>query len=932
MDVTEGGTRPAPMMALPSRLYHIGAVSYGLNRERFCVEGRVSFAFTAPDDAHPTRVMTRVRLDPLELDASEAAAASIDVVFQGLWRVACAGIAMGDIIRVLNARVGKSDDVEVNAVQLTLADGFGGLIVMMQTGSSVRELVPLMAAQGERLEEGLVSLDPGLNGGGSRGGGLAGSDSAGGGSAGGGSAGGGGGGPALGGLKTGASSKSASTGGAPVNRGLAGSAPASEGLTGSQEMGGAGRATGIGTRGGGVMPGRRQAVRRGGVTGGRRVAGSGERVGSYYQYTPVAELWKRVEDNNFAKDEKFHVYGIVIDARAPCSTRGDGMRSEMVIADESSTSGTGAGDALKTITVYRFEKNPLDAIPFRSVGDVVRCHRLLLEKYDDPHTGQRFIQGKAKFYSTFLLWPFEQEGFQPLATKEPVRLPTDTGPHPNVTHTMTPLDQRRIKALKHWSRSFFSNAQISRRPFLRTVLDVVNAPPHADFITKSFDLICCFEGEPSIRTVTPGHINCIISDGLARNTPQERRLVVESEISQLHAEKASSYSFVDCSPSWGLRPRAVPLWLLIRDARVQFRNSGPVILLSVSKHTSTLIWHPAFSPEVRLIQAKYAASSNLVPPPASIQNASQLLQPLPTSGYGGTTLPEQAQRPQPPALPPPQQQQQPQSQQAGFSHTVRAAALQALVQAGRAASTSAPGAVALTLREPGVSTGLQTTSILDHTPASTAAQRAEDVSAAARRKALEERLAIPRPVITTNANDKVALCSISEMVLRMKHRKQVAFRLRVRVHSLIVPWDVRLACRPWCETCSEFLFVPSDSREFACATCKASFRGTGDANLKWAYMVSLCLEDEGGAHIQGFISGVEGSQFFKDVAPTNLMRNKVQYARVAEYLRVILEPDSRLDCSVKPYEFEDQYGVYHVACKIFGTSLLSDLLPARPEP
>jgi len=97
---------------------------------------------------------------------------------------------------------------------------------------------------------------------------------------------------------------------------------------------------------------------------------------------------------------------------------------------------------------------------------------------------------------------------------------------------------------------------------------------------------------------------------------------------------------------------------------------------------------------------------------------------------------------------------------------------------------------------------------------------------------------------------------------------------------------------------------------------------------QWAYMVRLNLEDESGGRIEGWIEGKEGTDFFDGVSPTNLLRSKEARQAVSNCLKKVLNPQNRLDCSVMPYEYEDENGVALVACKIFATRLLGEVVSA----
>lgn len=331
-----------------------------------------------------------------------------------------------------------------------------------------------------------------------------------------------------------------------------------------------------------------------------------------YSYTPIAELWARTESSTAvpSRGEKVNFYGVVMDCRAPCTTRGPDLRCEVVVADESSLL-TGE---LKTMAIYCFEKNPSDCIPFRSVGDVIRAHRIHVGRYNDPVTGSSTVQGVGRFYSTFLLWSHEGSDFLPIASRDPVPVPT-SGRSGNqaITHMVTSQDRDKITLLRNWASAYLFRRHRVERPYLRSVLEVKGAHPSAEFLTKSFDLLCCVERNAPTE-VSEGNLKLIVSDGLFGLEEGGQLMRVESEHTLEQLEHDPSSQFLEFCPSWEGRPHGTSEWLLIRDITIRTEGSERIGVLTVGRKTSTMVWHPPNSPEVRHVRVKHRRTKSTIPP------------------------------------------------------------------------------------------------------------------------------------------------------------------------------------------------------------------------------------------------------------------------------------------------------------------------------
>lgn len=669
-------------------------------------------------------------------------------------------------------------------------------------------------------------------------------------------------------------------------------------------------------------------------------------TGRGHIYTPIAELWDRTEHSSsrLGRDEKVNVYGVVIDCRAPCTTRGPDLRSEVVVADESSIRDGVDPSNLKTMAIHCFEKNPGDCIPFRSVGDVIRAHRVNYRRYEDHMMGTSTVQGVGRFYSTFLLWSYEGTDFTPVAFREPVRV----GNQEHVTardvaDMATPQDREKVSTLRSWARNHLFKVQKVHRPYLRTVLEVSGAHSTADFLSKSFDLICLVEADLPDET-DQGVLKFVISDGLLDINGRKERLLVESIVSPDHLAKAAQHGFVDFCPSWNSRPRTMPAWLLIRDVKATFRGPDRVMQLSVGKKTSTLIWHPNNSPDVLQAKAKYdrAMGRNVAEEivggglmhesnggvqrtdtAMGVQQGHSRGQPnLLTSGWqvgrqwqpgassGGSPTPGDQ------AVSRATNVDQ-QALNRNRRITQKRSRPDPLLHAEPLASSSPP-------RRKGPLAGAASEGINGSANGREIGSNQFDET---RAKTLQRNIDSNATTISSHPNKRFKVSTIAEMQMAVANGKSAPYRLQASARSCISPRDVRFACRPWCRTCEQFLTVDlNEEKALECLQCSERFFSMGDPKIKWAYSVRLNLEDDSGGRIECWIEGKEAAEFFSEIPATSLLSNTEERKRVSMCLRALLNPKNRLDCCVKPYEYQDEHGVYRIACKLFATALLLEVV------
>lgn len=562
-----------------------------------------------------------------------------------------------------------------------------------------------------------------------------------------------------------------------------------------------------------------------------------------YAYTPIAELWARTESSAVmpSRGEKVNFYGVVIDCRAPCTTRGPDLRCEVVVADESSLL-TGE---LKTMAIYCFERHPSDCIPFRAVGDVIRAHRIHVGRYNDPVTGTSKVQGVGRFYSTFLLWSHEGSDFLPIASRDPVRVPTSGHSASRaITHIVTSQDRDKITLLRNWASGYLFRRHRVERPYLRSVLEVKGAHPSAEFLTKSFDLLCCVEGNAPTE-ISEGNLKLIVWDGLFGAEEGGQRMRVESEHTLEQLEHDPSSQFLDFCPSWEGRPREASTWLLIRDITIRTEGSERIGVLTVGRKTSTIVWHPPNSPEVRHMREKHRRERNMTP-----------------RGIPAISLPGQD------------------------SHS-------------RSGLTGK-----VTIADDDISNP----NVVKRS------KQADD----SRWEPDSTELTVS---ISKHPNQTAKTSTISGIRKAVSERKFHPHRLRARARSCSAPRDLRLLCRPWCNSCKKFMKIDTDHHLIECLRCGHKVRRNEDPDMQWAYCVCLILEDTSGRRLDAWIEGDEGLVFFRGIPPVNLQRNVETRRKLMKVFQGLLSPNCELDCCVVPYEYEDSFGLYHVACKVFATEI-----------
>lgn len=327
-----------------------------------------------------------------------------------------------------------------------------------------------------------------------------------------------------------------------------------------------------------------------------------------HSYAPsIRHLWDiaQSEKSNFS-NLRVNVYGVILEARAPCITKGPDLRSEVVIADPSSFENSTDFSTMKTLVLHRFEPLPQDAIPFRSVGDVVRAHRVDIKMYNDVKSGSSILQGAGKFYSTYVLWAGDSSDYDPIAALDPVRSASGKERPEHIEHTITDDDKLRVRKLREWGSNLLKSLPATSRPFMNT-LHAAWSMFRSNTLRQPFDLVCHFECIPVKSTC----MRFLVSDGFDRQPQRHFRVVVEG--CPVFRESNDPVAFDFFAPSWRLRPCRGPMWLLIRDARIRMGLNGEfLIALTAGERTSTILWLQDDTPEVRYFSMNRASAGHQV--------------------------------------------------------------------------------------------------------------------------------------------------------------------------------------------------------------------------------------------------------------------------------------------------------------------------------
>lgn len=539
---------PVPTACPDAKLeHHLSSVSLSFNNIEYTVVARISFDFRK-DSPSGEPELDHVLLTPLIAPESQSLASSIELRFRGRWRSACAFLRKRDIICVYCARVEPSADPEIHDAQLVLLDGPAAT-----RGTRVRTSRPPPAlfllhpdARPRRATHVITAAHL-----------------------------------AEGRLPCGSSAGAPPPPASPVPPGSP--APPEDPVTPDAP------APSTFARPAFVRPRGRPRKKRARTTPPPRT----------YAYRTIESLWQEAESlptidggRRSSLGGTFNTYGVIIEARAASVTARTDLRSELILVDETSLRSTDALAQRRTLVAYWFSRDPRRALPFRAVGDIVRCHRLQLGRYTDG-SGRVHVQGAAQSHSAFVLWA--PDGEEPLTCLGP------SGSHNDAI--ITEGDRARVEALQAFSRTFVAGmAPPPRSPFLRTVTDVLQAHRGAEMFAIPFDIVARFNPteEPD---GAPDALRFCVRDG-REGAVGDATLRVKSVVSGDHLAKCNDYPFRHFAQSYDLGIAASKegdaQWMVITDVLAAMSDDGTrALTMSVGKRTSTVLWLPPSAPQVR---------------------------------------------------------------------------------------------------------------------------------------------------------------------------------------------------------------------------------------------------------------------------------------------------------------------------------------------
>lgn len=662
-------------------------------------------------------------------------------------------------------------------------------------------------------------------------------------------------------------------------------------------------------------------------------------------YSSVPEI---ANASNSLIGSKVNVFGVVVDARPACLTRGPDLKWNISVVDERSLCTGFASDdpnMFTTLQVFCFESIAAHGIPFCGVGDVLRAHRLVITEWYDLDTGRGHIAAKASFFSTIVLWSFDSDE-TPTAVKAPFDphnvAVVDTVYEPSLDES----DYTRLRQLRAWARDALLPHQ-ERRFFPQhiSVRDIIAVPPAELLTGVPADLLCRIESDTTDGDNTL--VRFVASDG------GQARLHIESIVSGEHAQRFHGLSFLDCCPSWRLRP-TLPAWALLKDVSFVVRGERIVGVLSMQRKTSVVLFLPECARDVQEAKREVLQKSATRVPLglASVAWHATYRSPVGKSSgqhpYGGRTTCTNG------------------AYATSVAAAITAARPSAAVRSATgsakncADTTNSTTATALhSTRRPSPDVCEMEAVTPEHTRRRTGtaaeqcmegAEKADDsavrIEQAMAERVVEKRLgddpapkrrrtsdeAIYRALgAGTRASDERVICTHEELsrpvsTVAKARTCRGAVRLLVRARGMASPTDLRFACRPWCARCTRFLRAADDARNgMVCGGCGKASGADVDvlSSVDWAYALQLVVEDEHSNCIALWIEGDEAARFFGGgAAATNLATDDAARARIRRIVAAMVSGSSRLDCLALPFVWEDFDGARHEACKLFGTRLV----------
>lgn len=300
-----------------------------------------------------------------------------------------------------------------------------------------------------------------------------------------------------------------------------------------------------------------------------------------------------VDDNAALVKTRVDVFGVIVDARAPYLTRGTGLRSELCLVDETSI----RGDDSKNLRVYTFEDCAKDALPFRSFGDVVRVRRGVIEVYKDGGGSSNRAQLNLKFFSTVLIWRYDDDSITPCLFRDPI---SKAGSElKEAVHHLSPYDQKRVIELRKWVRTFIHALYKPPRAYVFTLPEVINRISMMDNLSQSLDII----GQVQHVNEQEKELSLQMVDGLGAANRIE--ITVCSQLSESDLKRTRVEKFSELYIGWRCRPK-LPSWVLLKDVRIDTCGGQTSYKLNFGFFSSTLLFLNESAPLVRSAKEQYS--------------------------------------------------------------------------------------------------------------------------------------------------------------------------------------------------------------------------------------------------------------------------------------------------------------------------------------
>lgn len=686
---------------------------------------------------------------------------------------------------------------------------------------------------------------------------------------------------------------------------------------------------------------------------------------------PKPVTYNKLSDLEHAeKGTRVNVYGVIVDCRALCTTRGTDFRNELLIIDDTSLPSSPNG-VLKKMIVYSFENELKQALPFRAFGDIVRIHRAFIDIFTKSASHRRTSDGgthsvdetgivsrqlKVGPFSNCLLWQHDSDSFQCIASREVGQCRNN---HES-THFITAEDRLRIRQLRYFTRAKLLpwKLETTRSKYLINVSQAITiAKEIADQggEKKCADLFARVDDEILDPAVTEGNLHLIVSDGTLKlpgdnqhdgvdnpgniedqTSLNQQKMIVRGIVSDDQRQALPTTSFVDLIPCWSHRPK-VPYYVFFKDVTLVCSETNPFAVLSFGRFTSTIIIQDKLGPLFRYFKNLAEKESEENEPLNGQPINGNIHEPITLNhvdvrasssgnvagashGYGGIQGDDATHNPAP------------KSPDAAVNHV--SVSIQAnthcAVQRPQEQTPQHEESQSVLPRKRGHSTenGHPGDSSNEEATRQSSPRRQVNESQLRRLNRSGEDITIVSQVSTDMQS--LSVVTLVDVKNEVRERGVTAVRrLNVRGHTCMWPVSVSHACRPICPTCKGLVRINDDGAQAqlvaVCTRCAQRFDdGLRDKALTWTYTIKLMVKDFDGSMMELWIEGDEADRFFNNLPATYLVNDVQRRVRVSRLIELILSSGNWLDCCVIAYRYLDKHCIYQVAAKLTSTKLLTD--------